>query len=223
MEARILSSFLADSVKGKRMLDVACGFGEYTVQISKAGHCQVCGMDISEGAIKMAHYCGGARCYFLLADAANMPFQSNIFDAVLCACSLEHFANDEAALEEMSRVLKKDGTLALSVDSFSYQGVTQHIKETHTRRFSVVRYYSFVSLKEKLQRAGFEIEKQKYFFNSPISSFLLCQYIKTGKVLLFRLLYPLLYTFSVLSDRWLGRKKEGYFLAVKAKKISNRL
>lgn len=212
-EAKILSNFLADSVKGKRVLDVACGFGCYSMEISRAG-AQVYGIDISKPSVEIARYCGASA---LIGDAESLPFQSNVFDSVLCACSLEHFGNDEAALEEMSRVLKKGGTLILSVDSFSYQGVTQHIKEIHRRKFNVVRYYSLASLEEKLHRAGFEIQGHKYFFNSPISSFILCQYI-TGKVLLFQLLFPLVYVLSALSDRWLGRNGEGYFLAVKAKK-----
>jgi len=218
-EAKILNSFLADSVKGSKVLDVACGPGYYSLEIIKAGAREVYGIDISRPSIEIASYCGVPT---FIANAENLPFRSNTFDAVLCACSLEHFDNDEAALEEMSRVLKEGGTLALSVDSFGYRGVTSHIKEIHSMKYSVVRYYSFASLEEKLRRAGFEIEEHKYFFNSPISSFFLCRYIK-GKALPFQLLFPLVYAFSILSDRWLGRRSEGYFLAAKAKKIPTRL
>lgn len=213
-EAKILRGYLANLVKGNRVLDVACGFGWYSIEISRAGT-QVYGIDISKPSIQIASYCGNS---VLIADAESLPFRSNAFDAILCACSLEHFSNDEAALREIGRVLKKGGTLALSADSFSYQGIAQHVIEIHKARSGVVRYYSFADLEEKLRRAGFEIEKQKYFFNSPISSFLLCRYI-TGKVFLFQLLFPLVYALSALSDRWFGRKSEGYFLAVKAKKI----
>lgn len=219
IEAKILGSFLGDSVKGKKVLDVACGCGYYALQISRAGAREVYGIDISRPSIEIASYCGVP---VLVGNAESLPFQANTFDAVLCACSLEHFDNDEVALREMNRVLREEGTLALSVDSFGYRGVTSCIKKIHSMKYGVVRYYSLASLEDKLRRAGFEMEEHKYFFNSPIASFLLRRYIK-GKAFVFHLLFPLLYALSILSDRCLGQKGEGYFLAAKAKKIPARL
>ena len=45
------------------------------------------------------------------ADAAHLPFATASFDAVISNHSLEHFAQLDAALVEIGRVLKRPGKL----------------------------------------------------------------------------------------------------------------
>ena len=42
-----------------------------------------------------------------------MPFQNDIFDAVMCAYSLRDAINLQSAIAEMHRILKKDGKLII--------------------------------------------------------------------------------------------------------------
>lgn len=49
------------------------------------------------------------------ADICNMPFDSNSFDFILCNHVLEHVYDDELAIIELRRVLKKNGIAILQV------------------------------------------------------------------------------------------------------------
>lgn len=52
---------------------------------------------------------------FAQADAARLPFRGRTFDAVVCNHGLEHFKELKHALQEIGRVLKRDGALFVSV------------------------------------------------------------------------------------------------------------
>ena len=49
------------------------------------------------------------------ADVCDMPFESNSFDFILCNHVLEHVYDDELAIIELRRVLKKNGMAILQV------------------------------------------------------------------------------------------------------------
>jgi len=56
----------------------------------------------------------GARA-LVQADAARLPFRSRTFDAVILNHSIEHFDNLKRALQEVGRVVKRDGAVFASV------------------------------------------------------------------------------------------------------------
>ncbi len=49
------------------------------------------------------------------ADICKLPFESNIYDLVFCNHVLEHVPDDQKAMSELYRVLKKGGTLIAQV------------------------------------------------------------------------------------------------------------
>lgn len=51
---------------------------------------------------------------YAYADGGRLPFVSNTFDHVVCTQVLEHVPHERALVEEMSRVLRFDGTLYLN-------------------------------------------------------------------------------------------------------------
>lgn len=51
---------------------------------------------------------------FLKIDITNIPFQNNYFDYVITNHVLEHVKNENEAVKEVMRVLKKDGTWIFS-------------------------------------------------------------------------------------------------------------
>lgn len=59
------------------------------------------------------------RADFVQADAARLPFRDSAFDAIIANHSLEHFERLPAALEEMRRVVKPDGSLYIAVPDSS--------------------------------------------------------------------------------------------------------
>jgi len=53
------------------------------------------------------------------ACGENLPFQDESFDLVLCINTLDHVRSPFSVLQEISRVLKKEGTLFLWLQTFS--------------------------------------------------------------------------------------------------------
>lgn len=51
----------------------------------------------------------------VVADICDLPFQDNQYDLILCNHVLEHIPDDYKAMQELYRVLKKDGTLIAQV------------------------------------------------------------------------------------------------------------
>jgi ubiquinone/menaquinone biosynthesis C-methylase UbiE len=97
-------------VDGKRVLEIACGTGRFTVLLAERG-ANVVGLDISramltQGREKAREAGVDDRISFLLGDAARLPFPDDHFDAVF-AMRFFHLAKTPAKfLTEMARVSK---------------------------------------------------------------------------------------------------------------------
>ncbi|AAC06632.1 class I SAM-dependent methyltransferase [Aquifex aeolicus] len=85
-------------------LDVGTGTGEVLLKL-KNSDLKV-GIDLALGMLRRAkEKCGD--CYFLLADAENMPFKDKSFDRVSLSLVFRHLENKEKFLEEAKRVGKE--------------------------------------------------------------------------------------------------------------------
>lgn len=218
IEARTVLEYL-NPINNETIGDIACGCGEQSIQIAKKGGC-VYGIDMDKKAIEIARVLCPSKCKFMVANAEKLPFESNFFDKVVSVCALEHFENDDQAIQEMSRVMKSGGILVLTVDSFTYRGINKILQAKHKIRAHVVNYYSLPQLSKKLEKYGFHVEKAKYLINSPLSSFFLGLWMRNRWLGLAA--FPISYGLSVLSDRFSDERNEGYFLAIRARKANGR-
>lgn len=108
------------------MLDVGAGTGATLVpaaqQVGDGG--RVVGVDLAPGMVdrlgRTIAADGIANAEALVADAEELPFPDESFDAVLCAFTLFFFADTERALGELRRVLRHGGALAIS--TFTKEG-----------------------------------------------------------------------------------------------------
>lgn len=89
------------------IVDVGCGEGYYTSEISKVDDFEIFGIDISKDALKYAAKSVKGSS-FAVASAFSLPFAENSAD-----CVLSVFA--PSAYEEFSRVLKNDGKLIKAI------------------------------------------------------------------------------------------------------------
>ena len=97
------------------VLDYGCYEGYETTKYLEYGASYVCGIDISDEAIKRARASVSAqRARFIVADAHNLPFDSESFDLVVGRAILHHLEL-RTAYSEISRVLKPGG-LAMFVE-----------------------------------------------------------------------------------------------------------
>jgi len=105
------------SVLKTDLFDEAVSEGLYPALAAKAD--RVVGVDDSETVVSAAqarHATLVGRC----ADVRDLPFADGEFDAVLSNSTLDHFdSTDEifAALRELRRVLRRGGTLVLTLDN----------------------------------------------------------------------------------------------------------
>jgi len=119
LEATLALLELCHLSKGKYVLDVGCGAGVTPVFIAKRYGCRVIGIDISEGMVEKSKERAKRervmdRVEFRVADAQDLPFDDNIFDAVITE-SVTAFPEDkQKAVNEYVRVTKPGGYVGLN-------------------------------------------------------------------------------------------------------------
>jgi ubiquinone/menaquinone biosynthesis C-methylase UbiE len=105
--------------EGKYVLDVGCGAGQTLCYLAKRHGCRVVGVDINERMIERswerAEREGLAdRVEFRVADAQDLPFEDDLFDAVITE-SVTAFPEDkQGAVREYARVTKPGGYVGLN-------------------------------------------------------------------------------------------------------------
>jgi len=104
--------------KGRRLLDVACGTGQWLGAAAALGAIPA-GIDISQKALevcRMALPQSDLRC----GSAEQLPFADRQYDVVSCLGALEHFLDPQAALLEMVRVAKPGAIFILLVPNSGF-------------------------------------------------------------------------------------------------------
>ena len=104
-----------------KILDIACGTGEWLVCLDEAGH-TVAGIDISARAIEICKKTF-PEASFHCQDAQQIPYPDAVFDTVTCLGSLEHFPDKAQAVKEMHRVVKPGGQVLILVPNSEFVGL----------------------------------------------------------------------------------------------------
>lgn len=104
---------LAQELKGKRVLDLGCGKGYFSVFLSSLG-AEVVGVDLGPDLIEAARLVGEINQSSVQFDVANiisLPFAEQSFDLVIGVAILHHLseADLKLAVNESHRVLKDGG------------------------------------------------------------------------------------------------------------------
>ncbi len=101
---------------GQDVLDVACGTGivARTVADRLAGDGRAVGVDLNEGMLSVARRVR-PDLDWRHGDVADLPFADSSFDAVLCQMALMFFPDRVRGLQEMARVARPGGVVALAV------------------------------------------------------------------------------------------------------------
>jgi len=145
-------------LEGKVMLEVGCGNGLYTIKFSELGQ-DIIGIDMNEEALIQARknklQLNGSG-EFIRACAANLPFRNSCFDVVIAIETLEHVQNQERALREASRVLRKDGYIVAYVPNRRYPLETHGIRIGKKANYVLHREVPFFSWAPRFIRKRFE-------------------------------------------------------------------
>lgn len=111
----------------RRVLDLACGDGCYSVWLAEQGgpRVEVYAVDVSRDWLGMtqatARRSAANRPQTIAADALCLPFADDSIDLAWCAQSLYSLRNPESMLSEISRVLRPGGRLAVMENDSLHQ------------------------------------------------------------------------------------------------------
>ena len=101
----------------KRVLDLATGTGDIALLLKKVSpQTEVVGGDFAAPMLELARQKAqkaGVEIPFVQADALNLPFPDNSFDAVTISFGFRYFTDYEKSLRELHRVLTKGGRLCI--------------------------------------------------------------------------------------------------------------
>ena len=113
---------------GMEWLDAGCGTGALTETILReAEPAAVTGIDTAEGFVAYAReHVQDARASFRVADAMDLPFDDEMFGAVVSGLALNFIPRQDVALAEMVRVTKRGGIVAAYV--WDYAGEMQMMR-----------------------------------------------------------------------------------------------
>lgn len=109
---RIPESIIATRIKGKKVLDMGCGSGRYTLGLAMVGAAEVAGIDFQAKAFQASAVIAKERklpIEFREANVHELPFADQSFDYVFCNGVLHHSSSIAKGLSELKRVLRKDG------------------------------------------------------------------------------------------------------------------
>lgn len=161
----------------KSILDVGSSSGWFLANLSKNFPEAKCvGVDAYRKAIIY-----GNKKYksikFVHADAHNLPFFNESFDLVLCTEVLEHVLDPKGVLEEIRRVLKKQGIAVVEMDTgnilfsivwylwINFKGKVW--KDAHLHKFNSSK------LEKMIKKCGFIIDNKKIFNSGMAVAFYL--------------------------------------------------
>lgn len=142
-------AFATQFVKGKKVIDLACGEGYGTYLLAKEAE-YVVGVEIDEQTVRHAssRYLRD-NLEFIKGSILDVPIEGEgKFDVAVCFEGIEHIAEHDKLLSEVKRLLKNDGLFIVSTpnkavytDAADYHNPF-HVKELYVDEFrSLLRRY----------------------------------------------------------------------------------
>lgn len=115
---RLVAQKLRDVLENPnaKVLDVACGTGDLSLELQKSGKAKVFGTDFCRPMLEIAFdktEKNALKIPYIEADGMNLSFADKNFDAVTIAFGLRNFSNWQNGLIELHRILKKGGKLVI--------------------------------------------------------------------------------------------------------------
>jgi ubiquinone/menaquinone biosynthesis C-methylase UbiE len=151
---------------GDGVLDVACGPGNFTREFARAvgGTGLAIGMDVSETmlarAVRDTREARLDQAGYVRADAVDMPFRPETFDAVCCFAALHLFSEPMRALDRMTEVLTPGGRIAILT---STRGRTAPLRtfESLVEARSGMRMFERWEITDALEERGYVEIRQR--------------------------------------------------------------
>lgn len=159
-----LKTFLGDYAN-KRCLDLGSDNGVISYLLRRSGGTWS-SADIEDQTVELIRNLVNDNVYKI--EGAKTTFPDDSFDLVVIVDLLEHIENDKELINEISRILKKDGMLIVNVPHKKKFSVIRFIRNllglTDEQHGHVREGYAYRELKEML--TGYRIEKRATYSKS---------------------------------------------------------
>lgn len=131
-------------VKGKRVLDIACGEGYGSYLLKQAGAAEVVGVDVSPEVVNRAIQSFGASGLdFVTADASVIEEKllAESFDVVVSCETIEHLKDPAAYLQSLKKLAKKDAVIIISCPNDYWYFPEEHQNNPyHLRKYKIEEF-----------------------------------------------------------------------------------
>lgn len=158
---------------GERVLDLGCGAGRHAFEMYRRGADVIAfDQDADELGVVQEWFAAmreagevpdGAQADTKEGDALALPFADGEFDRVVAAEILEHVPADIQALDELVRVTRPGGTVALTVPRWLPEAINWRLsREYHDVPGGHIRIYTDAELITKAENAGLVYDGRGY-------------------------------------------------------------
>lgn len=163
---------------GDITLDAGCGNGRHSWEVYSKNHSSIIAFDIDAVCVKKNLYLLASlktekeiegSYHLLMADVTKLPFKSGSFDKIICSEVLEHIPEDNIAVEELVRVLSKDGDIGISVPHYLAESICWKLSgEYYGFPGGHIRKYKTRELLALVDTAGLSVyaTRHKHAFHS---------------------------------------------------------
>ena len=153
------------------MLDLGCGEGRHIIHACLEHNIFGIGLDLSQRDLQTARekyfpfetYNPQSQFFLLATDAAHLPFANGSVDKIICSEVLEHIENYQGVLQEISRVLKPNGLLAISVPRAWPEKICWKLSDAyHHTQGGHIRIFNGKHLQNEISALGFTFLKRHW-------------------------------------------------------------
>lgn len=154
------------------VLDLGCGEGRHAIHMYLEEKVSVLAIDLNPADLATAREKSLAfinpadqhrQLFFQVADGRHLPFADNTFDSIVCSEVLEHIEDYQHILQEIRRVLKPGGRLAVSVPRYWPEKICWWLSDAyHQVEGGHIRIFNAGELRRCIEKQGFGLQKRHW-------------------------------------------------------------
>ena len=129
---------ISKTIKPQKILDLATGTGDIAIELSLIENCKIIAVDPSSkmlkiGERKIQKYNTKSNIFLEEGNSENLKYSDGTFDIVTIGYGVRNFTNLNNSLNEIYRVLKKDGLLIILETSLPTNPLMSFFYNIHTK------------------------------------------------------------------------------------------
>lgn len=152
--------------KNDKVLDVACGSGNYTIALNDLG-LEMSGTDISDEMIGQANIKSDQVNWFV-SDVRSMPFENYTFAGATCTLAIHHFQDLIMSFHEVNRVLNEKSRFVIftsTPEQMSNYWLNEYFPKMMEK--SCNQMPSVKNVTKALEESGFQVLGYETFLIQP--------------------------------------------------------